>query len=123
MPANWTIQRRHFGSFTPILDFVHALSYVFSAAFAGRPQAEGVELYKRWIQAVWLGQVTTILPELEARSAELGSPPSECVDSDPRKLVFESLRYLKNNADKMRYDYVKPCRAPVRQRRPQTIQR
>ena len=90
--------------FTPILDFVHALSYVFAAAFAGRPQAEGAEVYKRWIQAVWSGQVATILPELEARSADLGSPPSECADSDPRNLVFESLRYLKNNADRMRYD-------------------
>ena len=63
-----------------------------------------MELYKRWIQAVWSGQVATILPELEERSTELGSPLSECVDSDPRKLVFESLRYLKNNADKMRYN-------------------
>jgi hypothetical protein len=104
LPVNWTIQRRHFSSFTPILDFVHALSYVFAAAFAGRVQAEGEKLYKRWIQAVWAGQVATILPELEERSAELGLPPSECADSDPRKLVFESLRYLKNNADKMRYD-------------------
>ena len=104
LPVNWTIQRRHFASFTPILDFVHALSYVFSAAFAGRPQAEGAEIYKRWIQAVWSGQVATILTELEERSAELGPPPSECADSDPRKLVFESLRYLKNNADRMRYD-------------------
>jgi hypothetical protein len=33
---NWAIQRRHFACFTPILDFVHALSDVFSAAFAGR---------------------------------------------------------------------------------------
>jgi hypothetical protein len=24
LPVNWTIQRRHFASFTPILDFVHA---------------------------------------------------------------------------------------------------
>ena len=104
LPVNWTIQRRHFASFTAILDFVHALSYVFAAAFAGRPQAEGAEVYKRWIQAVWSGQVATILPELEARSAALGSPPSECVDSDPRKLVFEALRYLRNNADRMRYD-------------------
>ena len=87
---NWTIQRRHFASFTPILDFVHALSYVFSAAFAGRSLAEGTEIYKRWIQAVWSGQVATILTELEERSAALGSPPSECADSDPRKLVFES---------------------------------
>jgi hypothetical protein len=104
LPVNWTVHRRHFGSFTPILDFVHALSYVFAAAFAGKEQAEGEKLYKRWIQAVWAGQVATILPELEKRSAELGLPPSECADSDPRKLVFESLRYLKNNADKMRYD-------------------
>jgi hypothetical protein len=113
LPVNWTIQRRHFGSFTPILDFVHALSYVFSAAFAGRPQAQGVEVYKRWIQAVWSGQVATILPELEARSTELGSPPSESADSDPRKLVFESLRYLKNNADKMRYDLYRCQGLPI----------
>jgi len=104
LPVNWTIQRRHFASFTPILDFVHALSYVFAAAFAGRPVAEGAEVYKRWIQAVWSGQVATILTELEERSATLGLPPSECADSDPRKLVFESLRYLTNNADRMRYD-------------------
>ena len=104
LAVNWTIQRRHFASFTPILDFVHALSYVFAAAFAGRPLAEGKEVYRRWIQAVWSGQVATILPELEARCAALGSPPAECVDSDPRKLVFESLRYLRNNAERMRYD-------------------
>ena len=113
LPANWTIQRRHFGSFTPILDFVHALSYVFSAAFAGRAQAEGEEFYKRWIQAVWSGEVATTLPELDIRSAELGPPPSECVDTDPRKLVFESFRYLTNNADKMRYDHYRCQGLPI----------
>jgi hypothetical protein len=104
LPVNWTIQRRHFASFTPILDFVHALSYIFSAAFAGRSLTEGKAIYRRWIQFVWSGQVATILPELEERSTALGKPPSECADSDPRKLVFDALRYLKNNADKMRYD-------------------
>lgn len=104
LAVNWTIRRRHFASFTPILDFVHALSYVFAAAFAGRSQSEGEDVYKGWIQAVWSGQVATVLVELEARSTALGPPPAECADSDPRKLVFESLRYLKNNADRMRYD-------------------
>jgi hypothetical protein len=113
LAANWTIQRRHFGSFTPVLDFVHALSYVFAAAFAARPQAEGAVVYRRWIQAAWSGQVATILPELEERSAALGSPPSECVDSDPRRLVFESLRYLKNNVDRMRYDHYRRQGLPI----------
>jgi hypothetical protein len=104
LPANWTMHRQHFSTFEAILDFVHALSYVFAAAFAGRQRAEGVVVYARWIQAVWSGQVASILPELEAHSAALGAPPPECAEGDPRKLVFEALRYMKNNADRMRYD-------------------
>jgi hypothetical protein len=113
LTVNWTIQHRHFAPFTPILDFVHALSYVFAAAFAGRVLGEGVAIYKRWIQAVWSGQVAAILPELETRSAELGLPPAECVDSDPRRLVFESLRYLKNNAERMHYDQYRRQGLPI----------
>jgi len=113
LAVNWTIQRRHFASFTPILDFVHALSYVFAAAFAGRPLDEGKEVYRRWIQAVWSGQVATLLTELAARVATLGSPPPECADSDPRKLVFEAWRYLKNNADRMRYDEYRRQGLPI----------
>jgi hypothetical protein len=113
LPANWMIQRRHLASFTPILDFVHALSYVFSAAFAGRPQSEGDEVDKRWVQVVGSGQVATILTELEERSAALGAPPSQCADSDPRRLVFESLRYLKNNAERMRYDHYRRQGLPI----------
>jgi hypothetical protein len=104
LPANWTIHRRHFSAFTPILDFVHALSYVFAAAFAGRSPAEGAAVYRRWIQAVWSGRTAAILPELEARSAELGAAPSEAAESDPRRLVSEAVGYLRNNLERMRYD-------------------
>lgn len=38
---NWTIWRQYFSSFTPVLDFIHALSYVFAAAMAGRQFADG----------------------------------------------------------------------------------
>jgi hypothetical protein len=113
LAVNWAIQRRHFAGFTSILDFVHALSYVFAAAFAGRPPGEAEEVYKRWIQAAWSGRVTTILTELEAHCTALGSPPPECAESDPRKLVFESLRYLRNNADRMRYEEYRRQGLPI----------
>jgi hypothetical protein len=113
LATNWTIQRRHFSTFLPILDFVHALSYVFAAAFAGRSVTEGAEVYRRWIQAVWSGGVATILPELEARCAALGPPPAGCAESDPRQLVFEALRYLKNNAERMKYDEYRRQGLPI----------
>ena len=113
LATNWTTHRRHFSTFLPVLDFVHALSYVFAAAFAGRPQAEGAEVYRRWIESVWSGQVATVLPELEARSAALGPPPSGCLESDPRQLVLEALRYLRNNAERMRYDEYRRQGLPI----------
>jgi hypothetical protein len=111
--ANWTIHREHFSKFEPILDFVHALSYVFAAAMAGRSLADGFAIYVRWIQTVWSGQVETILPELESRLAQLGNPPAECSESDPRRLIFESLRYLRNSAPRMRYDSYRRRGLPI----------
>jgi hypothetical protein len=104
LATNWTTQRRHFPGFTPVLDFVHALSYIFAAAFAGRPRGEGRAVYERWIQAAWSGEVATILPELAGHAAALGVPPPECAESDPRRPVSEALGYLENNAGRMRYD-------------------
>jgi hypothetical protein len=113
LPANWTIHRRHFSRFTAVLDFVHALSYVFAAAFAGRGPAEGAAVYRRWIQAAWSGRVAAILPELEAHSAALGPPPPGCAETDPRQLAFEAWRYLKNNAGRMRYDEYRRGGLPI----------
>jgi hypothetical protein len=92
---------------------VHALSYVFAAAMAGRPRDRGAAVYARWIQAVWAGRVASILPELEARSAELAMPPPDCADGDPRHLVFEALRYWRNDAERMRYNDYRRLGLPI----------
>src|SRR5439155_23314043 len=42
--------------------------------------------------------------ELQERLKALGAPPPGCPESDPPRLVFESLRYLRSNAERMRYD-------------------
>jgi hypothetical protein len=101
---HWRLQRRFFGSFVPILDFIHALSYVYAAATAGRPQAEGWACYRQWIQWVWQGQVSQVLTALAERQAELGLPEPEEPATSPRQVVERTLTYLRNQQDKMRYD-------------------
>lgn len=101
---NWTLQRRFFGSFVPILDFIHALSYVFAAAMAGQKFAAGWACYQQWISWVWQGQVSQVLAALQARQEELGLPAAGEPETSPRQVVAKALTYLSNHQDKMRYD-------------------
>lgn len=108
--SNWTIWEQHFKhlEFVPILDFIHALTYVYSAALAGRGPREGWPVYVRWITCVWSGQVSRVIAELAERSAELGSPPPDASEGDPRLLVSGTLTYLRNQQSRMNYpDYRK----------------
>ncbi|WP_410970401.1 hypothetical protein, partial [Salmonella sp. SAL4458] len=74
---NWRLQKRFFGSFVPILDFIHALSYVFAAATAGRPFASGWECYRKWINWVWKGEVTRVIEDLQKRQEQVGRPAKD----------------------------------------------
>ena len=111
--TNWTTQRRWFSDFTAILDFIHALSYVFAAAMAGRGFAAGWEAYVRWIGWVWQGQVAEVIKELEQRQAELGLPAADESESSPKQVVADALRYLRNNQHRMRYDEYRRQGLPI----------
>ncbi len=103
---NWTLWRNVFSSFVPILDFIHALSYVFASAMAGRPFSDGWSCYVRWIDWVWQGQVEQVIAELAARQMELGVPAEDEAETSPKKVVARALTYLQNHKEKMRYaDY------------------
>jgi hypothetical protein len=104
LSENWSVQKRYFPRWTPILDFVHALTYVYAAAMAGRTFAEGWPVYERWIKWVWGGKVSQVIKELTARQQELGPASKEDKEGSPRRVVQEALTYLKNQQDKMRYD-------------------
>ncbi len=103
--ANWTIWEKHFKphGFIPILDFIHALTYIYNAAVAGRTQVEGWQIYLQWITLVWQGGVATVIASLEARQREIGLPQAEDGKSHPRKVVAASLTYLKNQQSRMDY--------------------
>lgn len=100
---NWTMWRQHFSSFTPILDFIHALSYVFAAAMAGRSFALGWKAYQQWITWIWQGEVTRVIAALAQRQMELGSPDPDESESSPRSVVAKALGYLQNHQERMRY--------------------
>jgi len=110
---HWRLQRRFFGSFVAILDFIHALSYVYAAATAGRPRAAGWACYREWIGWVWQGQVAQVLAALRQRQAELGPPEEGEPEASPRRVVARTLTYLGNQQGKMRYDEYRRQGLPI----------
>jgi hypothetical protein len=111
--ANRGVQRRWFSDFVAILDFIHALSYVFAAAMASRGFAAGWEVYVRWIGLVWEGRVAEVIEELERRREELGMPADDESEGSPRRVVADTLRYLENHRDQMRYDEYRRQGLPI----------
>jgi len=78
----WKLPRRFFGSFTAILDFIHAWSYVFAAAQAGRKFAAAWRCDEQWLGWVGHGQVGKVIAALEERPQERGLPvPSSLMES------------------------------------------
>lgn len=100
---NWTLHAAYFSHYVPILDFIHALQYVFAAAMAGRLFGEGWLIYCRWIQAVWSGHVAQVITELREWQAQLGLPPKDAAAADPRRVIATALRYLATHERRMDY--------------------
>jgi hypothetical protein len=111
--SNWTVWRDSFSSFTPILDFIHALSYVYAAAHAGCAKTVGWLRYREWIAWVWEGRVGRVLEALRALQAELGEPKEEDKETHPRKVVAKTLTYLENNRRRMHYDEYRRQGLPI----------
>lgn len=111
----WGIWERHFKAyeFTAVLDVIHALTYVFAAAMAGRPRDEGWHVYVRWITWVWQGQVTQVISELAARQDELGPPTETDGSTSVPRIVHDALTYLQNQSAKMNYPEYRKQGLPI----------
>jgi hypothetical protein len=102
--VNWTTHKQWFSDFVAVLDFIHALSYIFAAAMAGRSFRDGWGTYVDWIQKIWCGQVEQVITALESRQAELGQPTKDEPETSPRQIVATTIGYLQTHKDRMRYD-------------------
>ena len=111
--SNWGVWGRHFSDYVPILDFIHALTYVYAAAMAGQALKEGWRAYREWAQWVWGGHVDRVIAALELRQQELGEPSKETSKTAPSAIVAASLGYLRNQRSRMDYPEYRKLGLPI----------
>lgn len=111
--SNWSVQAQHFSHYVPILDFTHAVCYVYQAAMAGRPPTAGWELYCRWAQWLWEGRTDQLIEAVAARAAELGLPAEGEVETSPRRVMAKVLSYLRNQGARMNYPEYRRLGLPI----------
>jgi hypothetical protein len=111
--TNWSVHRQHFSHYTPIVDFTHAICYVWAAANAGRTAEAGWSDYCRWAQWLWEGAISELIAAIQERSEQLGPPGEGETDTSPRTVVAETLCYLKNQRTRMRYAEYRRLGLPI----------
>lgn len=104
----WGLHRRHFPTFVAIVDFLHALAHLFTAARAATADIEGRwELFQAWAETCWVGRVDPVIAELRTwcaiQAGLCGRELEGLADDDPRRIVARVLGYLEGNRERMDY--------------------
>jgi hypothetical protein len=115
LPWNWTIWKNHFRSFVPILDFIHAIHYVFNAAMSlADEEVDGWDAYVRWITLCWQGRVHEVIRQWADVCRDRGiDVEQKLAEDDPNKPLIDALRYLTNNRSRMDYPTYRRLGLPV----------
>lgn len=104
LTCNWSIHKKHFSEYVPILDFIHAVSYLFTASVAcfGKGE-EAWTAYCDWMRLAWLGRVDDVLATLREHQVRIGWPEEDSSEDDPREQLRRVIGYLENNRSRMDY--------------------
>lgn len=104
MKCNWNVWKAQFPTFTPIVDFLHAVSYLYHAAVAiGGDEDFGWGLCLDWTRALWQGRVNTVIDELNEWLQQQPGGGESLPEDDPRRIVQSAAGYLTNNRPRMNY--------------------
>jgi hypothetical protein len=112
----WNQQEKWFRDWTPIVDFVHALTYLYvTATVLATSVAERWQWYVQWMTLVWQGRVGEVIADMETRLQRLEPIPAEgrLPPTDPREALRRTLTYLKNNESRMNYAEYRKQGLPV----------
>jgi len=110
--TNWGVHKKHFSHYTPVLDFTHAVCYVYAAAMAGRTGDAPWRDYVAWAQWLWAGNTTELIAAVAARSKRLGEPAKDD-EASPVATVAKTLGYLKNQRTRMKYAEYRKLGLPI----------
>jgi len=111
----WTLKAEILPHAVEILDYRHARDHLH--AVAGSVWGEGSRKARQWLNTqkkrLWTGRVDRVLKELRRLARQLGPPPRDASDDDPRRVVASNVTYVENNASRMRYDEYRRRGYPV----------
>jgi hypothetical protein len=100
----WILWAKWFSHLTPVLDFVHMLTYLYvTATVLASSVNERWQLYVDWMTRCWQGRVGEVIQELQARLDRLEPFTGKLPATDPREVLRRTLTYLKNNETRMNY--------------------
>ena len=110
--TNWGVHKQHFSHYTPILDFTHAICYVYAAAMTGRDRAAGWNDYVRWAQWLWEGATGKLIAAVAERAEGLG-PPADGDETSPAAMAAKTLIYLRHQRTRMKYHEYRRLGLPI----------
>ncbi len=111
--TNWSVHKQHFSHYMPIVDFTHAICYVYAAAVTGRSLAAAWPVYCQWAQWLWEGNLAALIEAVQGRLAELGPPNEQESATSPRNIVADVVRYLTNQQSRMKYAAYRKLGLPI----------
>ncbi len=112
----WNQHEKWFSNLTAVVDFVHALTYLYvTATVLASSVTERWQLYVTWMTLCWQGRVHAVIKDLEARLARLEpcTDTGKLAPTDPREALRRTLNYLKNNEPRMNYPHYRRQGLPV----------
>lgn len=115
LPWNWSIWKRHFRQFTPILDFIHVLAYLYAASLSMHDEFSAAwTCYLELARACWQGRVAEVIERLQDWLVQQGvCGEIELDEHDLRLPVSDAARYLNNNRQRMDYPSYRRQGMPV----------
>jgi hypothetical protein len=102
----WNQHEKWFSDLTAVVDFVHALTYLYvTATVLSSSVSERWQAYVQWMTLCWQGRVGEVIEDMEDQLGRLEPQggPAKLPATDPREALRRTLGYLRNNQARMNY--------------------